>query len=432
MMIRSLRMAAMARFGKGSDDQHSITDVAQQKLVVQYLQQEIYGADDANLVDEEDMHIFGLRPMTDPLELVSCNACKKPIKTSHYAVHAELCKTLNLSEEVALELTNGKVKKKPPRKERKKALPICSTQEVLRAPLAADSALVQRQSEEQTGTSLAEVKQNGNLVMDDALKTRPNTDCSAGAVTRPAKRGKMINVGDLQVEEHQLDIENGVTKSYNGTTQKTILHKGRYKQKRSTAESEKIPNNVSTYGKPDRERKPRKTGKDKKIRSTAGNKKISNDVSNYGKSEQECGTGKTDVPVPIATKVYYSQRNNRLRSSLSQLYHGSSSTDHCTELVTRDVMHRNLAPVSSSAPHASYHELISGHQDRTREQSSNTLLQSDQILAQCPELFLSEAGESPPVTHNPQFLLVDNGLKPQYQIERARSSYNSGFASNSG
>ncbi|KAJ0807470.1 hypothetical protein HanLR1_Chr00c1229g0797521 [Helianthus annuus] len=35
-----------------------------------------------------DMDVFGLRPMVDPLILVSCNSCKKPVKVSQYANHA--------------------------------------------------------------------------------------------------------------------------------------------------------------------------------------------------------------------------------------------------------------------------------------------------------------------------------------------------------
>ncbi|CAA0839925.1 Unknown protein, partial [Striga hermonthica] len=65
-------------------------EIGSKKLTATYIRREIQEADEANLLDEEDMHIFGLRPMTDFLDLVCCNLCKKPIRTSHYAAHAEL------------------------------------------------------------------------------------------------------------------------------------------------------------------------------------------------------------------------------------------------------------------------------------------------------------------------------------------------------
>ncbi|KAJ6898085.1 hypothetical protein NC652_024803 [Populus alba x Populus x berolinensis] len=97
-------------------------EVSQQKLSTQYICRELHEADEPNLLDEEDMHVFGLMPMTDPLDLVCCNACKKPVKASQYAAHAELCRFLNSAEEMTLEPDGGTGRRKPPRKERKKWL----------------------------------------------------------------------------------------------------------------------------------------------------------------------------------------------------------------------------------------------------------------------------------------------------------------------
>ncbi|KAC9988321.1 hypothetical protein E3N88_27244 [Mikania micrantha] len=94
-------------------------DVGCWKSACQYIQRELKEADEANLLDEEDMHVFGLRPMTDPLILVSCNSCKKPVKASQYANHAEICKSLSLLADSTTE-TDVAGKKKPPRKEKKK------------------------------------------------------------------------------------------------------------------------------------------------------------------------------------------------------------------------------------------------------------------------------------------------------------------------
>eukprot|EP00850_Spirogloea_muscicola_P011259 SM000069S20696 [mRNA] locus=s69:198138:201808:- [translate_table: standard] len=65
---------------------------------------EIRDADEANLLEEEafpffsrrlalpDMHAFDHRPLEDELPIVICNACRKPLKESQYAAHAERCK----------------------------------------------------------------------------------------------------------------------------------------------------------------------------------------------------------------------------------------------------------------------------------------------------------------------------------------------------
>ncbi|EPS61501.1 hypothetical protein M569_13295, partial [Genlisea aurea] len=89
------------------------------KFAAQHRTREFQEADEVNLLNEEDMHIFGLRPMADPLELVCCNACRKPIKASQYAAHSELCKSFSSGLEVNLEHLSPAVDKKPPRKERK-------------------------------------------------------------------------------------------------------------------------------------------------------------------------------------------------------------------------------------------------------------------------------------------------------------------------
>ncbi|XP_075476424.1 uncharacterized protein LOC142517839 isoform X2 [Primulina tabacum] len=135
--LGSGRMAALTRLhAAGSLSQNVKEEVCQRKLAAQYIERELCEADEANLIDEEasdsstyfcwyipvDMIIFGLRPMTDPLDLVCCNACKKPIKASQYTIHAELCKSLISRAEVVPELDSSAVNKKPPRKERKKSV----------------------------------------------------------------------------------------------------------------------------------------------------------------------------------------------------------------------------------------------------------------------------------------------------------------------
>ncbi|KAL1543140.1 hypothetical protein AAHA92_20151 [Salvia divinorum] len=120
--IWSGKMTALARLVyAGSVSRAATEEASYQKLAAQSIGRELQDADEANLINEEDMHIFGLRPMADYLDLVCCNACKKPIKASHYAMHAELCKSLSSRADVNVELGGPAVTKKPPRKERKKS-----------------------------------------------------------------------------------------------------------------------------------------------------------------------------------------------------------------------------------------------------------------------------------------------------------------------
>ncbi|KAI4345485.1 hypothetical protein L6164_012606 [Bauhinia variegata] len=52
---------------------------------------------------------------------------------------------------------------------------------------------------------------------------------------------------------------------------------------------------------------------------------------------------KKDFPAPLATKMYYSQRNNRLRAALSQLYYQESSKELCTELAGPNLSNEKIA-----------------------------------------------------------------------------------------
>ncbi|XP_021904906.1 uncharacterized protein LOC110819888 isoform X2 [Carica papaya] len=121
--LESGRMAVMARLLEAGGFSKNISEeVGRQKLAAQYIYKELCLADEANLLDEEDMHVFGLKPMADPLKLVCCNACKRPVKASQYAAHAELCRSLDTEEEAILDNDGSTGHRKPPRKERKKLL----------------------------------------------------------------------------------------------------------------------------------------------------------------------------------------------------------------------------------------------------------------------------------------------------------------------
>ena len=44
---------------------------------------------------------------------------------------------------------------------------------------------------------------------------------------------------------------------------------------------------------------------------------------------------KSDLPVPLSTKMYYSQRNSRLRLALSHQYFVTSTKELCSDMVRR-------------------------------------------------------------------------------------------------
>ncbi|KAF8661189.1 hypothetical protein HU200_057302 [Digitaria exilis] len=93
-------------------------DVIHEVTTAQVLQKQLFDAHEPNLLDENDMHIFGSKPMADPLDLVCCSTCKKPVKASQYAVHTERCSTgkVNTNDSMGVDHASPT---KPPKKGRK-------------------------------------------------------------------------------------------------------------------------------------------------------------------------------------------------------------------------------------------------------------------------------------------------------------------------
>ncbi|CAK9145516.1 unnamed protein product [Ilex paraguariensis] len=275
-------MAAMARLlASGSVSQNVAEEVGHQKLAAQYILRELREADEANLLDEEDMHIFDLRPMTDPLHLVCCNACKKPVKASQYAAHAEVCKSLNFAEEGISELDGGTGHKKPPRKEKKKS---------------------------------------------------------------------------------------------------STAYAGREYPKRSSGGSEK------THDHEDQIQMPRQ-------------------VHDY------CSLAK-DIPVPLATKMFYSQRNHQLRCELTHLYYQASTKEHCGDLLKGNAM-----PSWSSTPTKLSHEQRNNQQEKRQKQ-----FPADQFLTQSSAVYLGKSGGYPPAMKLSNQFPVNNVIGPHTSVAMMQSN----------
>ncbi|XP_078179131.1 uncharacterized protein LOC144573269 isoform X3 [Carex rostrata] len=94
-------------------------EINDEKTATQLLRKGFLDADEANLLEEEDMHVFGCKPMADPLHLVCCNCCKKPVRASQYTTHAERCNPLTFKRDSPSGINNEVKAKKPPRKGKK-------------------------------------------------------------------------------------------------------------------------------------------------------------------------------------------------------------------------------------------------------------------------------------------------------------------------
>ncbi|XP_075113284.1 uncharacterized protein LOC107819966 isoform X4 [Nicotiana tabacum] len=284
--LGSGRMKALARLLVAKNIQQAASDEAGRlKFAAQYIQRELREADESNLIDEEDMHIFGLRPLTDPLHLVCCNACKKPIKASQYVAHTGISSHLNVA-----------------------TMRSCS------------------------------------------MVTPGLVDCSEGVISHQEKHSKIFGAANI------------VTKSWPANSGEGIPFSGEEHQERSSAGSDN-------------------TG------SPAIAVKIPTQVQKFRLKVE-------DVPNPLATKMYYSQRQHRLKSALSYLYREGSCNDSGSEFACPKVLKSNVMPADIL-----YH-------------SNNSHIQIDYQQEKC--WLVGQAHEhSLPLVRKPNVLqMVDSGVCP--------------------
>ncbi|XP_020245813.1 uncharacterized protein LOC109823829 isoform X3 [Asparagus officinalis] len=115
------RMACMVRLHEaGNFAEKSSEEVTHEGIAIQTIHRQFYDADEQNLLEEADMHVFDAMPLTDPLHLVCCNACGKPVKASQFAAHEERCKSISSKENADQELYGGADQKKPSKKGRQR------------------------------------------------------------------------------------------------------------------------------------------------------------------------------------------------------------------------------------------------------------------------------------------------------------------------
>ncbi|XP_012069409.1 uncharacterized protein LOC105631831 isoform X2 [Jatropha curcas] len=401
--VGSGRMAVMARLlAAGSLSQTIGDEIGQQKLSAQCIFRELHEADEANLLNEEDMHVFGLRPMADPLDLVCCNACKKPVKTSQYAAHTELCRSLNSAEETILKRDGGSTgHRKPPRKERKKSLTSYIT-----TPVTEQERPVSTNADDVAASESHLKVQPGNLscfsmhtkrnltcvdvasIMDGKGVSPENTDHSACVMPPPTKRSKLISSQHLSLSNHP-EAVSGLTK---------------------------ITSSQDTF-----------TCRDFHLQSTSGSD-MPNDciVSKFpARAHEHCLLSK-DIPVPLATKIYYSQRNNRLRLAIAHMYHEASAKGRFSNVMSPEVSEETIIQLPASSDRGCSRKQV----DDLYKKRETSICKPDQILAQSSEVCLDTSAN---FSH--QFP-VDNIPRPQTApIGLLRNKYLSqpySFAGNSG
>ncbi|KAL3626149.1 hypothetical protein CASFOL_029698 [Castilleja foliolosa] len=331
---------------------HSKVEIGHQKLAAQYIRREIQEADEANLLDEEDMHIFGLRPMTDPLNLVCCNSCKKPIKASHFAAHAEICKLLSSREDISPELDGPAVLKKPPRKERKK-----STQTKKATSVREVKKL---ESVDSYGIAASESHVAENIQMNPSAEPKRNVHLNSN----PKMNGR--------VDHYDLPCSEDATKASSKPLKRIA--------------TENPPNPVP-----------------KNLCKTAA------EVRPY-------------VLAPMATKIYYSQRNQHLRRAISHMFFDEPSKD----VSDYEVLQVNVGPTQTSAPSNFYHEQFANLQAQRDENYTHVAQTPDQILAAKSECHDGKSGGLVPSMNTALQLPVNNALGSHY------SSNSYSFAGKSG
>lgn len=66
-----------------------------------------------------------------------------------------------------------------------------------------------------------------------------------------------------------------------------------------------------------------------------------------------CGI-KSDIPVPLATKVYYSQRNTHLRSAVAYLHHAASSEGLQNNMMSSGISQESIMQLQALSQRGSF------------------------------------------------------------------------------
>ncbi|PNY08880.1 hypothetical protein L195_g005417 [Trifolium pratense] len=326
-------MEVMARLlTAGSFSQTAADDSARQKSAAEYIYRQLREADEANLLSEEDMHVYGERPMTDPLKLVCCNNCKKPVKDSQFAAHT-------VAERRSSEFVGN-----------------------------VDTAMSQSHLNGQIrGTPCSTKVKDAASKLDDTGINCGNRVLQASVMHPPTKRHKLTASTHLDVlEGHR--TESGVTKTVSltdGITGKDLVEK-----------------TVSEHGDP-----------------------VHQNVGQVHMQQQHVMTN--DFPAPLATKIYYSQRTNRLRAAIRHMYFENLSEELCTDGAGQKTSSHGemVALQDSSQEDPSFEQMNNVPNKESHSAMTYSTQKSDHILAKSSEVCLLKAGGAPSGGLSNQFIL---------------------------
>ncbi|KAI4317651.1 hypothetical protein L6164_025505 [Bauhinia variegata] len=378
--LGSGRMTVMARLlAAGRFSPTIAEDIGHQKSTAEYVCRELREADEANLLDEEDMHVYGLNPMTDPLHLVCCNACKKPIKASQYDAHAEICKTLKFTEQTILELDGSMGNRKPPRKEKKRLSTSYATsvgeREMSESMDAIHTSASQSNMDNQIKVPSFHIKPKDAASMMDNTGINPGNRDHPASVMHPPKRHKLITCSNLPSSENPeiMSVKAKAASFPDGIMCSDLLER-----------------TVPKGGHP----------ADSVVKS-----KIPTVV-------HEKHLMKKDFPAPLATKIYYSQRNNRLRAALGHLYFQQSSEELCSDFASPKLSNDKTTTLENSSQRdGSPEQNDDGINKKSYVQTLSPAQNPGQILSKSSEDCMNKAGGLPSRILSNQFI-VDNVSRP--------------------
>ncbi|XP_039019661.1 uncharacterized protein LOC120151211 isoform X1 [Hibiscus syriacus] len=322
-----------------------------------------------------------------------CNACKKPVKASQYAAHAELCRSLKITKEIILELDGSTGHRKPPRKERKKSLAAYANQPTLVGDQER-SEIIDADDE----TTASESLMDGQIGMSSTLTVhakrksactdrgylmdgsgiRPqNTDQSTSVVPSSAKHFKLVAVDRLPFPDDP----------------------------KTASGMKKILNSHDPY-----------TCKEFPIGAVSESEIPTEALEN-------CQLTK-NLPGPL-TKMYYSQRNIRLRLALSHRYFITTTKELCSDKANRQVSQQSTMALRDSSQ---VDNLLTQKQESSQQISNQDLAQISELCSSKSERYLLSNDFSN--SHS-----VDNIPRPQADsVGLTRSKYvpeHGAFSSNS-
>ncbi|XP_042518600.1 SCA7 domain-containing protein SELMODRAFT_431321-like [Macadamia integrifolia] len=300
------------------------------------------------------------------------------------------CGSFNSTEETALDLDGGTGHKKPPRKGRKK---LQAAQDNQAAAIVeqdrSDHAASESKVDDKTGMNCSfsrEAKRHSVSIDEDALmdgsRICPGSiNYSAGVMSASKRRTMSIAVEGLQPSD---DLET----AYRVTANMGI--------------SCRVAQTCGEFSKG----------------SIAGQEKPCDSVE-YPKPGQvsDCRISTKDAPVPLATKVFHLQRNNRLRAVLNHLYF-EASTYSSDSLSLKVVQGSVVLPSQDSSPKNSLHDKMDDLLQRKKDTSAlHAARKPDQILAQSSELCLGNSNGHPAITSISNQFWDNNFSRPGISVD---------------